>query len=69
MNNENMKKTPKEPELKAFNKGWGRSLACAIHYLKLHLGAEFDKEALVDYMESNRERQFRDSNNSRKVEK
>ena len=57
-----MKKTPKEPELKAFNKGWGRSLACVIHYLRLHLGIEFDKEALVDYMESNRERQFRDSN-------
>ena len=53
---------PTQDEMKAFNKGWGRSLACVLHFLRHHSEINLDngdKEKLISYMEKNRNRQFK----------
>ena len=68
-----LKQYPSQNETKAFHKGWGRSLACQIHFLRNHSTIELseeDKEKLVDYMEKNRLRQFKPiKSNIRKKQK
>jgi len=57
-----LKQYPSQEETKAFNKGWGRSLACVLHFLKHHSIYELDEEngeKLIGYMEKNRRRQFK----------
>ena len=53
-----IKKKPTDEQLKFFNKGWGRAVACAMHWFEKHCFVNFNHDLFIEYMNKNRERQF-----------